>query len=244
MNTTCRLALISAGCLLLRPKVVWAGMAAPLDGDVVDSIVANGFTENAIARLQNLSFFLAGFLLSALLVKLLWNWLRKDWTFLPRLTYAKSLGVVFLWGLVFVLVLTMISGARELMTPGAWEKQGLTYKLSSPKSDSTEMETLDKKREQQLMQIRDALWEFAKQHQGDFPNDLAAAGISKESLRVPDPSAMNYFYINGLKANQGDSPLLCEPAIFGPKRFVLFTSGKIRQVPTAEFQETSVPVTP
>ncbi|MEX2173364.1 MAG: hypothetical protein WD872_03320 [Pirellulaceae bacterium] len=37
--------------------------------------------------------------------------------------------MVALWGLLFVIVLTMISGARELMTPGAWEKQGLTYKL-------------------------------------------------------------------------------------------------------------------
>jgi hypothetical protein len=24
----------------------------------------------------------------------------------------------------------MISGARELMTPGAWEKQGVTYRLA------------------------------------------------------------------------------------------------------------------
>jgi hypothetical protein len=30
---------------------------------------------------------------------------------------------------LFLLVLTMISGARELMTPGAWEKKGFTYQL-------------------------------------------------------------------------------------------------------------------
>ena len=28
------------------------------------------------------------------------------------------------------IVLTMISGARELMTPGAWERNGVTYRLS------------------------------------------------------------------------------------------------------------------
>ena len=33
------------------------------------------------------------------------------------------------WGSLFVLVLTMISGARELMTPGAWKKDGITYVL-------------------------------------------------------------------------------------------------------------------
>jgi hypothetical protein len=36
---------------------------------------------------------------------------------------------VTLWGLLFLLILTMISGARELMTPGAWEKHGSTYRL-------------------------------------------------------------------------------------------------------------------
>ncbi len=37
---------------------------------------------------------------------------------------------MIIWGLLFVLVLTMISGARELMTPGAWEKEGFTYVLA------------------------------------------------------------------------------------------------------------------
>ncbi len=37
--------------------------------------------------------------------------------------------MVVLWGLLFTVVLAMISGARELMTPGAWEKQGATYRL-------------------------------------------------------------------------------------------------------------------
>jgi hypothetical protein len=45
------------------------------------------------------------------------------------MTYARALAAVALWGFVFVIVLTMISGARELLTPGAWEKQGATYKL-------------------------------------------------------------------------------------------------------------------
>lgn len=40
------------------------------------------------------------------------------------------MGLVVLWGLLFIVVLAMISGARELMTPGAWEKQGATYRLA------------------------------------------------------------------------------------------------------------------
>ena len=83
----------------------------------------------ARARLDSISFFLVVLLLLAGLVQLLWNYLAKDFQKLPRMTYGRALAAVTLWGLVFMLVLTMISGARELMTPGAWEKNGATYKL-------------------------------------------------------------------------------------------------------------------
>lgn len=88
-----------------------------------------GLSDVAKARIDSISFFLVLVLLLALLVKLLWNYLGKDFPKLPRMTYPKALAAVVLWGFVFLLVLTMISGARELMTPGAWEKQGATYKL-------------------------------------------------------------------------------------------------------------------
>jgi len=51
-------------------------------------------------------------------------------TWLPRLSFGRALAGVILWGLLFFIVLTMISGARELMTPGAWKKDGATYKLA------------------------------------------------------------------------------------------------------------------
>ena len=47
-------------------------------------------------------------------VQLLWNYLRRDFSLLPRLSYGKAVGVVGLWGLLFVLVLTMISGAARI----------------------------------------------------------------------------------------------------------------------------------
>lgn len=83
----------------------------------------------ANARIDAISFFLVVLLLLALLVKFLWNYLAKDFQKLPKITYPRALAAVTLWGLLFLLVLTMISGARELMTPGAWEKNGATYKL-------------------------------------------------------------------------------------------------------------------
>ncbi|HXX93053.1 MAG TPA: hypothetical protein VEN81_05435 [Planctomycetota bacterium] len=87
-------------------------------------------TDIARARLDTISFFLVAFLVCAFLVKLLWNYLAKDFPRMPRMTYRKALAATFLWGLVFLLVLTMISGARELLTPGAWKKDGVTYRLS------------------------------------------------------------------------------------------------------------------
>jgi hypothetical protein len=83
----------------------------------------------AKARIDTISFFLALVLLLALCVKGLWNYLARDFSKMPRMTYPKALAAVTLWGLIFLIVLSMISGARELMTPGAWEKQGVTYKL-------------------------------------------------------------------------------------------------------------------
>ncbi len=95
-------------------------------------------------RLEAISFFLLGILICAWIAQRIWNSLRHDFPALPRLSFGKALGLVTLWGLLFVLVLTMISGARELMTPGAWKRQGRTYKIVAepapppPKPDPSE----------------------------------------------------------------------------------------------------------
>jgi hypothetical protein len=80
-------------------------------------------------RLQTISFFLLIFCLLSWAVKGLWNFLRRDFPRMPRLSYRRALAMVALWGMLFVLILTMISGARELMTPGAWQQDGATYRL-------------------------------------------------------------------------------------------------------------------
>jgi hypothetical protein len=109
---------IAIGPLLLWPTNVHAGMPAPFS-----------LTEVAGLRLQTISFFLFILLVSAGLIQWLWNGLRDTFTRLPRLSYGKAMALVVLWGLLFAVVLAMISGARELMTPGAWEKHGATYRL-------------------------------------------------------------------------------------------------------------------
>lgn len=107
---------------------VLAGMPSPLPDDLPRVL---RLTESAEASLSAISFFLAGLLVSAAAVWGLWNYARRDFPQWPRLSFGKALAVVVLWGLMFVIVLTMISGARELMTPGAWKKNGATYTLAT-----------------------------------------------------------------------------------------------------------------
>ena len=71
-------------------------------------------TDLARFRLQSLSFFLLIILVCAWIVQRIWNYLGWDFPRLPKLSYGKALGVTVLWGLLFVIVLAMISGARDL----------------------------------------------------------------------------------------------------------------------------------
>ena len=82
-------------------------------------------------RLSGISFFLVVILVVALGIMGLWNVLRRDFPRMPPLNYARSLAFTVLLGLCFNVVLLMIAGTRELMTPGAWEKSGITYELKS-----------------------------------------------------------------------------------------------------------------
>ncbi|MCO8121529.1 hypothetical protein NHH03_07265 [Stieleria sp. TO1_6] len=103
-----------------------AGMPAALPEDIDTILRLSGPAE---ARLQSISFFLVGICIASVVVKFLWNVIAKDSSWLPHLSWSKALAVVLLWGALFVLVLTMVSGARELLTPGAWKKDGITYTL-------------------------------------------------------------------------------------------------------------------
>ncbi|MFO0818329.1 MAG: hypothetical protein U1A77_10335 [Pirellulales bacterium] len=113
--------------VIITPELL-AGMAIPLPDDW--TTIAR-FSENGAGRLQAISFFAVTILLATWIVKGLWNFIASDSQWLPRISFAKAAAVVLLWGVAFVVVLTMIAGARELLTPGAWKKNGITYTLES-----------------------------------------------------------------------------------------------------------------
>src|SRR5262245_37903826 len=100
--------------LALATPAARAGIASPLPTNPQRVLLLN---ETPRMRLQAISFFVVALLGCALAVRGLWNCVQRDFPQLPRLTFLKSLAVVVLWGLALVIVLAMIAGARELMTP-------------------------------------------------------------------------------------------------------------------------------
>ena len=114
------LAIIAMALLALHPTVALAGMPSAT------------LTDWAATRVETISFFVAVFFVLVVVVRALWNSLARDFPKLPVLTFKRALAAVLLLSLLLAVVLTMIAGARELLTPGAWQKQGHTYRLSEP----------------------------------------------------------------------------------------------------------------
>ncbi len=216
MNRCLRMMAIATLLFLEPASVAFAGMPMTT------------FSDLASMRLQTISFFLLLFLLCSWVIRWIWNAARDDFHWLPYLSYRRAMGLVALWGLVFLLILTMISGARELMTPGAWTKDGFTYKLKA-EDDPAKAAPIEREPERRaaLDRLRVALWTYARHHDGHFPPDDSSREIPEDAWRVPDPSSMKYRYTAGLIADQGSSPLAYEPGLFGSNRLVLLTNAKI-----------------
>jgi len=211
---------LTALAVVLLPDPAHAGMP-----NVMLSDMAN-------IRLQNISFFLAVLLLMAFIVHRLWNFYRRDFPNLPKLNYKKALGLVVLWGLAFHLVLGMITGTRELLTPKAWQREGVTYKLKGQilqDKDGNEI-VLAQLRQQRMENLRNALWAYAQSHQGNFPPNEQVAEIPKDTWKVLSASELNYQYVQGLKADQGNIPVAYEPGIYGEHRYTLLSNGKIERM--------------
>jgi hypothetical protein len=195
-------------------------------------------TDIAQMRLEAISFFLLCFLACSWLVQRIWNSARMDFPRLPYLSFRRATGLVAIWGLLFLLILTMISGARELMTPGAWHKVGFTYKLAddepATKAAAVQQET---ERRHALDRLRAALWTYARDHAGKFPPTSSPAEIPEDVWLLPGNSGMRHLYVPGLVADQGANLLVFEPEIFGRERFALFSNGEIRPMSEEGFRE-------
>ncbi|MEJ7590064.1 MAG: hypothetical protein WKF77_00795 [Planctomycetaceae bacterium] len=221
---------VNAGMPALLPSS-WTAESSPERASSGDAVSAG-----AVAlRIQAISFFLAMFLLSGWLVKGLWNLARRDFKKLPTLSYGRSLALVTLWGLAFVVVLTMISGARELMTPGAWRKQGWTYTLANagPEDTTSRREA----RQRGLEQLRTALWQYAAMHDGKFPG-ADEPSIESALWEVPGWPGLKFLAVPDCRAESTGRLFVFEPDAEGDERLVLLTNGFIGTMRTAEINQS------
>jgi len=186
----------------------------------------------AAMRFESISFFVFVLLGSAFAIQVLWNWLRRDFSRLPRLTYAKACGIVVLWGLLFVIVLTMISGARELLTPGAWEKVGLTYRLKKQnlsQIDERELKLREVERKH-LEQLADLLALYAVNHGGNYPESQTVAEIPPARWLIRPHGEIRFSYTPGLQTSDTEVPLAYSPMSDGKPIPVLLAGGEITQL--------------
>ena len=194
------------------------GFAPPLAG-----MPGIDLTDAARVRLDAVSFFVAAFFLAAALAWGCWNLLRKDFPALPRLSYGRAAAGTAVWGLVFLLALTMISGARELMTPGAWERAGWTYELAEPAAPPPGAALADRRAGLAALY---AAWLDAGD---DLPDAV---------LTVPGRAPRRYAVVPGRTQEDVGAVLAYEPDVFaaadgGADPLVLFVGGTVHQLPRA-----------
>jgi len=178
-------------------------------------------------RLQDVSFFTVLLLLCGLGVRFLWNYVAKDLPRLPRLSFGRALALTGLLSLFMLLVLSMISGARELLTPGAWRKQGDEYRLSDSAGEPM--------RRQSMEALRATLMTFANSHDGNFPSHDYVPEIPEKIWQSPNSKGTRYIYFGGGRV-AATNIIACEPLDFGEHRFVLFGSGEIKRLSTTEIR--------
>lgn len=205
-----RLAFLTA---LLLPTEAWAGMPYWTLSDL------------ARFRFSSISFFLFGLLLAAVGFRALWNQLRRDVPRLPELGLRSALAAVLLSGLAFDLVLTLISGGRELMTPGAWVKTGTTRHLKSelPEADARLLFA----RKQQLERLRVALWSWAAAHGNALPPHDEQPELPAALWETADGTHVRFIYVPGAKLERAEELVAYEPGLYGAERLALFADGEI-----------------
>jgi hypothetical protein len=183
-------------------------------------------TDVARMRLQDISFFAFVLVLCVFGVKWMWNLLARDFPKLPRLGLGRAFALTTLVSLLLLLVLAIISGARELLTPGAWRRQGHGYRINADASEST--------RRQGVEALRVALFGYAEKHGGILPPHDFVPEIPDKLWQSPDGLGSHYIYIVGLKTGSGKALLAYEPPNFGDSRFCLLTDGEIVKLPLSE----------
>lgn len=221
---------ISVHMPFLSPTVVIAGMPSP-------QLV---LTELGKRRFEEVSFFLLVFLLGAVCFRWLWNSLQHDFPWWPRLSYRGTLGLLCVWGCLLTVVLSLISGARELMTPAAWTPSGITYKVASRNGPTAADAAQLRERESRLHSLRAVLLQYADQHSRKFPQTKEElASISAQFWIAVPEAQLKYIYDPAPNSSGHQSPLAIEPEFYDGGQLLLMKDGTVslRKSVATESQE-------
>jgi hypothetical protein len=180
-------------------------------------------------RLEEISFFIFLLLACTFLFRFLWNYAVKGFDFLPKIKFVQAFCLALLFGLLMLLILAMISGIREVLTPEAWRRQGSSYRLNDPSQEPARTRSLE--------QLRGALFDYARANQGRFPAHDFVPEIPDKLWESPDQLGTHYIYFGGLATNDVHAMLAAEPVDFGDLRFVLMVSGEIQQVSSDQIKQ-------
>lgn len=218
--------LFLVAALICATRPVFAGMPAPVLGpEPVGHLVG----------LSTAAFLIA--VVGAFLVKIGWNATVRS-TSLPAMNYRRALGATLLGGVLFFLVLVMIAGSRELLTPGAWRPKGMLYELADATQETPEATSLDAEtllpndgsvasrraaRYAALVRLRDALQKRSDEHDGALPPDIESANLPIEYWTIPAAGGLRYLY------DPQSDPLVREPD-FDPPALMLNRDGRIEEM--------------
>ena len=86
-----------------------------------------------------------------------------------------------------------------------------------------------RQRNTQLMQLKNALWDYAESHDGNFPTEIDESGITRDLWHVKGYFEIDYDYQPASIANVDEQrqPLVIEPRIVDGDRFILWSNGDV-----------------
>lgn len=219
---------INDGAAKLRKVAVFALATLAAVPAANAGMTVYGLRDISRLRLEEISFFIVLLVVCTFALKLLWNHAFKGIAAVPRLRFVQAFSVALLLGLAMLLILTMISGIREVLTPEAWRHQGTSYRLNAPSQEAA--------RRRALEQLRTALFDYARVHDGKFPAHDFVPEITEKLWESPDQLGSHYMYSGGLTTNELRALLAIEPPNFGDRRFVLRVSGRIEALSKSEIE--------
>lgn len=214
--------------------------AVPLSGAVIGTTQAFAtLSDRAQLQMEAISFLLLALAVCTWAVRGLWNYLQRDFTRLPRLTFGKAAVLVLISGLLLNVMLTMVFGARELIMPGAWTLPAAPDRLATgagTRGESDSDQELTVTRQRHLEQLRTVFWNLAARQNGKFPGSLLENSIASQERQLPRSEGMLYLYVSGMTAGDRTdrnfrAVLAFEPRIYGDDQFVLLANGEILRMP-------------